>query len=357
MKYTFSVIGLGAGGILMSILLKDKGYTVRAMDKDSAKASILRDLDNWVVSGKTEACGKPDLVTTDAEECIRGADFIMICTTTDAHGDVASAISDTITSSQTIILNPGHVGGVLNFRNALKKAGCREYPVICEAADLMFACRVVEPGRVFHSGVKTKISLASIPAQNAFLTAERLKDIFQCYVPVDNVWMTSLSGMGGLLHSIPCTLNLNKIELKQQFEYYIEGLTPGICHVIEKADMERIAVGRALGIELKPLLDHLKAVYNLAPDTLYDAVQSCNPYKGIKSPLSTAHRFIQEDTLCDLVPTASIGHALGVPTPTIDMIIELESIMLEKDFRTEGRTAEKLGIEGKTADQIMQMVL
>ncbi|MDD5833471.1 MAG: NADP transhydrogenase subunit alpha, partial [Clostridiales bacterium] len=67
-------------------------------------------------------------------------------------------------------------------------------------------------------------------------------------------------------------------------------------------------------------------------------------------------RFMQEDTLSDLVPTASFGHMLGVPVPTIDMIIELESIMLGKDFKAEGRTVEKLGLAGRTPEEIRELV-
>ena len=353
----FSVIGVGASGTLMSIILKSNGHTVHAMDIDKEKVAALKALPEWKATGKTEASAKPDLVTDDTVECIEGTDYIMVCTTTDAHADVAAAIAKAVKPEQTVILNPGHVGGVLNFRTALTAAGCKKLPRICEAADMMFACRTMEIGHTFHSGVKSRILLASIPASNAAVVAEELKDVFPCYVPAESVLVTGLSGGSGMLHSIPCTLNMNKIELKQPFDYYIEGLTPGICRVIEAADAERIAVCDAIGVKVEPLLPHLKAVYKLEPDNLYDAIQSCTPYKGIKSPMNTNHRFMQEDTLCDLVPTASIGKMLGVPTPVLDMIIDLESLMLGKDFKGEGRTVEKLGLAGKSVEEIHSMVM
>lgn len=355
-QFKFAIIGAGASGTLMSIILKTKGYSVNLMDNDKAKVEILQSLDTLKATGKTEAQAKPDMITTDAVSCIAGTDVIMVCTTTDAHSDVAKAISGTVTENQIIILNPGHLGGVLNFRSALAEAGCKVHPIICEASDMMFACRTMEIGHTFHSGVKAKIKLASIPAENAKKVADLLKDVFPCYVPAANVLETGLSGGSGMLHSIPCVMNINKIELQQPFDYYIEGLTPGICRVIETADKERIAVCNALGVDVEPLLPHLKNVYGLKPDNLYDAIQSCEPYKGIKSPMNTNHRFMQEDTLCDLVPTASIGKMLGVATPTIDMIIALESLLLGKDFVKEGRTVEKLGLAGKTKEEILEMV-
>jgi opine dehydrogenase len=355
-EFKFSVIGAGASGTLMAIILKNKGFLVNLMDKDQAKVEALKKCDVLKATGKTEATAKPDLITGDTVEAITGTDIIMVCTTTDAHAEVAEAIAKDVKADQIVILNPGHVGGVLNFKTALKNAGCAADPVVCEAADMMFACRTMEIGHTFHSGVKAKIKLASIPSENAAKVAELLKDVFPCYVPCESVLITGLSGGSGMLHSIPCVMNMNKIELKQNFDYYIEGLTPGICRIIEKADAERIAVTRALGLEIEPLLPHLKNVYHLEPDNLYDAIQSCEPYKGIKSPMNTNHRFMQEDTLCDLVPTASLGKMLGIPTPTIDMIIELESIMLNKDFVKEGRTVEKLGLAGKTKEEIFEMV-
>ena len=355
-NFKFSVIGAGASGTLMSIILKTKGYTVNLMDKDSDKVAQLKGCPVLKATGKTEAEANPDMITDNTAEAIKGTDIIMVCTTTDAHADVAAAIADTITADQIVILNPGHVGGVLNFKTALKNAGCKVDPIVCEASDMMFACRTMEIGHTFHSGVKAKVKLASIPSENAVKVAELLKDVFPCYVPCESVLITGLSGGSGMLHSIPCVMNMNKIELKQNFDYYIEGLTPGVCRIIEKADAERIAVTKALGLEIEALLPHLKDVYHLEPDNLYDAIQSCEPYKGIKSPMNTNHRFMQEDTLCDLVPTASIGKMLGVPTPTIDMIIELESIMLGKDFVKEGRTVEKLGLAGKTKEEIFEMV-
>ncbi|SFP97034.1 opine dehydrogenase [Oscillibacter sp. PC13] len=355
-KFKFAVIGAGASGTLMSIILKTKGYSVNLMDKDTAKVETLKKLEVLKATGKTEAQAKPDLITADTAACINGANIIMVCTTTDAHGDVAHAIADTVQEDQIIILNPGHLGGVLNFRNALMEANCKVNPLICEASDMMFACRTMEIGHTFHSGVKAKIKLASIPAENAKKVADLLKDVFPCYVPASNVLETGLSGGSGMLHSIPCVMNINKIELQQPFDYYIEGLTPGVCKVIEAADKERIAVCTALGVTVEPLLPHLKSVYGLEPDNLYDAIQSCVPYKGIKSPMNTNHRFMQEDTLCDLVPTASIGKMLGVATPTIDMIIALESLLLGKDFAKEGRTVEKLGLAGKSKEEIFEMV-
>ena len=57
-----------------------------------------------------------------------------------------------------------------------------------------------------------------------------------------------------------------------------------------------------------------------------------------------------------LVPLASVGHSLGIPTPMMDSFVNIASAVCGRDFWKEGRTAEKLGLAGKTADEIRQMV-
>ena len=64
-----------------------------------------------------------------------------------------------------------------------------------------------------------------------------------------------------------------------------------------------------------------------------------------------------EDVPMSLVPLSSLGQSLGVPTPTIDMIIQLAQLLHGKDYRREGRTVERLGIAGLSIKQIRQLVV
>ena len=351
----FAVIGAGAGGTLMAVQLKSKGFKVTLMDKNKEIVDKMNEIGYLKATGKTEAQVSVDLITTNIKDCIEDADIIMVCTTTDAHGEIAFQASPYLNDNQIVLLNPGHLGGTMEFLNSLKLAGCKAKPIVGEASDLMYACRTVEVGHTLHTGVKAKIKVASIPSENAAKICDVLKGIFDCFVPAKNVLETGLSG-GSLLHSIPCVMNMNKVELGESVDYYMEGLTPGICNIIESADLERRNVCKALGVDSPSLLSHLKEVYHLEPEGFYDAIQSCQPYKGIKSPKNSNHRFFQEDTLSNVVPTASLGKLLGVPTPTLDAIILLESEMTGKDFMKEGITVEKLGLAGKTVEEIYKML-
>ena len=54
---------------------------------------------------------------------------------------------------------------------------------------------------------------------------------------------------------------------------------------------------------------------------------------------------------------ASIGQMLGVPTPTMRVMIQLASIMHGVDYWAEGRTVDRLGIKGMSVKDIGFLVV
>jgi opine dehydrogenase len=57
------------------------------------------------------------------------------------------------------------------------------------------------------------------------------------------------------------------------------------------------------------------------------------------------------------VPIASLGEQLGVPTPTINNIIHLASLMNQTDYWSVGRTAAKMGLAGLSVAEIRRLAL
>ena len=134
----------------------------------------LKDAGTITLTGKIEMQAPvPACVTTDAAEAIEGVDVILVVTTADGHEDVARAIAGSIQPNQTVVLNPGMFCGSLAFKTALKRYGCPHDILVAEMADLMFACRKVETGTVFHSGLKKKAVLAAVQERENGLEGAR----------------------------------------------------------------------------------------------------------------------------------------------------------------------------------------
>ena len=89
---------------------------------------------------------------------------------------------------------------------------------------------------------------------------------------------------------------------------------------------------------------------------LYEQIQKVRAYDGIMGPTSLNTRYIFEDLPTGLVPFSALGKAMGVPTPTMNAIVEVGNILLERNFWAEGRSLERLGLAGLSAAEIKAKV-
>jgi opine dehydrogenase len=244
------------------------------------------------------------------------------------------------------------VAQVLRQRNPKAK------PFLAEAQTLLYASRTTNPGQVHIFRIKNSVPLATLPA---YLIADILPLIRKAlpqFVPGDNVLKTSLDNIGAVFHPAITVLNAGRIEdTHGDFEYYVQGVTPAVATVLEGIDQERVAVAAALGIRANTAREWLYLAYDAAGKTLLDAMRANAGYSGIQAPGTIQHRYISEDVPCSLVPIASLGGMLSVPTPTIRAVIELASRMHGVDYWKEGRTVDRLGIKGKSVKDIRFLVV
>ena len=354
----FAIIGAGAGGQSMAAILASKGYGTKLYDIDQEKIHRLQELKTIKVTGVIECEAAPDVITDKMEEVMEDVDVVMIVSTTDAHRSIVNECKPYLKDGQIVMLNPGHCGGALEIANILRgEHGCGKDLIIAEAGDLMYGCRSYEIGTILHTGLMVHVPVATLPAGDVGRLLDVLGPIFPCLKPAASVLETGFEGAGAMLHPIPSLMNVNKMDLGESYDYYMEGITPHVADIITACDKERVAVCRALGVDALALGDMLVKTYKLEPkENLYDLIQSIESYRALRNPTNTKHRFIVEDTMSGLVPLASVGHALGIPTPMMDAFVNIAGAVCGRDFWTEGRTAEKLGFAGKTLEQIQAMV-
>ena len=92
--------------------------------------------------------------------------------------------------------------------------------------------------------------------------------------------------------------------------------------------------------------------YDTHGDDLYHLIQNNQAYGDIMGPKSIQVRYVTEDVPMSLVPISTLGRVAGVPTPNIDAVIQLTSAIYQTDFRSQGRCAANLGLEGMTKEQV-----
>lgn len=359
----FTVLGAGHGGTAMAGHLSLMGFDVSLYNRSEERLRAIRSaggLEILVECGDSIPHGfaSLELVTTDAGEAIFGRDILMVVVPATAHRFIAEQIAPHLTDGQIIVLNPGRTGGALETFKTIRDHGCKADIVVAEAQTFIYASRSVNPAqsRVFR--VKNSIPVAALPAHRTPEVVKALRTAFPQFVPGDNVMKTSLDNIGAIFHPAVTVLNAARIESTHgDFDYYTEGITPAISLILEALDKERVQVAEALGFRAMSAREWLYIAYDAAGRTLYEAMRANRGYDGIKAPKSVYHRYITEDIPMSLVPILSLGELVGVPTPTIHSIILLGSVLHEIDYLAVGRTAESLGLAGKTLKEIRRFIL
>jgi len=298
------------------------------------------------LEGEVEGFGKIAVATTNIEEAIHGVDIIMVVVPATAHRFMAETCASALQDGQMIILNPGRTLGALEFRQVLNEKNCSADIIVAEAQTFIYASRATGPGQAKIFRIKHSIPVASIRAYRIPEVLKKIRCAFPQFVAGDNIFKTSFDNIGAIFHPALCILNAGWIEDISEFQFYVQGVTTSVAHVLERIDAERVAVAEALGIRALTAREWLYLAYSAAGNTLYDAMRANPGYRGIMAPTNLNVRYITEDVPCSLVPIASIGEAFNVLTPTIRSIIHLASAIHHRDYLKEGRTMERLGLAG-----------
>lgn len=351
-----SIIGAGNGGQTMAGHLSLMGFDVSLYDIDEKRISALKELGGIKLEGKIQGAAPIKCITTDIRDAVEGAEIIMVTTVANAHKAVAVSLAPYLVDGQVVVLNPGRTCGALVFKQALKESGCTKRIYLGEAQTLVYACRVIENGHVNVIGIKDEVLLSGLPAKDTDYILQKLTPIFPCFQKADNVLRTSLENIGAMFH--PCVLLFNAatIERNDVFWFYRD-MTEQVAEFIEKFDAERLAVGKAYGVELLSVRDWIKFAYkDTIGESLCDRMRNNPAYHDIKSPSTIFTRQLTEDIPTGVLPIMELGRAAGVQTPLLESMIHICEALLGMDLHSNGRSLKNLGLEGNNKDEILNYI-
>ena len=351
-----AVIGAGNGGQSIAGYLALQGYETSLYDIDVQKMDILKQKGGIELTGRIEGFGRIDCITTDIAEAVKGATIVMVTTVANAHRAVAKSMAPYVEEGMTIILNPGRTCGALVFNQTLQTQGCTKRYYLGEAQTLVYACRVIENGKVNIIGVKDEVFLSGLPASDTDYILSKINPMYPCFVKADNVLRTSLENIGAMFHPCVCLFNAATIERQDEFWFYRD-MTEQVARFIEKFDQERLAVGKAYGVDLLSVTEWIKFAYkDTEGDTLCERMKNNPAYHDIKAPGTIFTRQLTEDIPTGVLPIMELGKAAGVDVPLLTSMVNTIEALLDMDLHTNGRSLKNLGLEGKSKDEILNFI-
>jgi len=354
---TVAIIGAGIGGIYLAAELGRLGCKLRLHDLDDSRLGDIRKRGGIDVEGKDGGFAAIERVTTDLSAAVEGADIIVIVTGGNAQETVARSLAPLLRDGQIILLIQGNTGGSLVVRGALETAGCRAAVDIAEMDNYPYSCWRRGPTRIEPIVRKRWLQIATFPGNRIGAVFSRLSPLFPHAVAAPNAIHTGFTNANAMLHVANCVANAGKIDRGEAYKFYAEGVTPSVARLYQAINAERVAVAAAYGAAVPTLEDWFERVYSVRGADLSETCRlltsnSDGPYQATGTPNSWTHKYIAEDVPVGLMPMSALGQAAGVPTPAIDAVIRLATILAGSDFAATARTLDRMGLAGMDAAQI-----
>jgi opine dehydrogenase len=360
MSKPIAVLGGGGGGHMMAVDLTARGYGVHLFEHHSFESAFETTLNR----GSIDSVGiGPNgtfpikRISLDIEEALEDVEWIQIAMAATGHEAILEALVPHLKPGHKVVFWAGDFGSLL-LRKMLLDTNNLEGITIIEANTLPYGTRMVEPGKVALLLVAESVLVASVPKSDLDKSFNQLNEMFPTVVRDSNVLAAAFSNPNPIVHPPGAILNIGRIEYSRgNFRMYGEGVTQSVALVIREIYMESRRVAKALSFGVKEYAEkefHKKT--SIMGNEFVGAFDPHSVIQDIVGPKSVQDRYISEDQPMGLVPRAELGVVSGVPTPVIDGIISIGSLVCQTDFRKSGRTLDKLGLADLTTQEILNIV-
>ena len=306
-----TVLGAGAGGTTVAFDCAAHGHQVSLFDFPQFPGNIAAIAEQGGIHAEGDISGFNAVAYAghDIDRALENAELVYVVGPAFSTEPFGQALAGKLVPGQTVIVTPGSCGGALAFKRAAGLAVEDESIRVAETHTLHYAVRLSEPGRV-HVFLKLKA--------------------------------------GNLLAALPGRQTANILDL-----IYEEGVTDSVGRIIESVDRERIAIGERLGMKIFSDPEMGMRQGYMLENNYGSGYREAPGFLGIPAQPQLDHRYINEDVGYGLVFMSQLGKQVGVETPTIDSIIRLASVLMNRDYAGEAlRTPASLGIDGLTPEQI-----
>lgn len=337
-KMKIAVLGGGNSGYAVSAYFTHLGHSVNLY-----KRSFKRDQTEYgyemTIHGIFDFKCKINMVTSDLDKALKDVQIVFLCIPAYCQevffDELLDSLKETGNMDVYTVLMPDNYG-CLVLDDKLKKRNMSDYKRVLSLGSSLFASRAINDRNVDLKGIKSEIIVSSIYPEVIEDGADILNKAIDIFVKGKNIFEVNLSNMNPVVHTAITVMNAAKLEnTKGEFDFYREGITPAVARVIEKVDMERMEIAKAMEVEAETLMDYVEHVYGFRKDNLYETLSESFVHTRANGPASLESRYITEDIPYGLMPLAAMGRSFKINTEAIDSLIVLGKIASGKVFSHE----------------------
>lgn len=322
-----------------------------------------------------------DLITTDVAECVKGCRLVIVAVPSIAHEAFFEKLIPNLEDGMIIHIIPDNYGS-LKLRKKMRELGSAKKVIIGGWSSAPYGTRVETEGGVMTSDcwlVYRAITLrgASLPTtdQKVFLESSKALGCFDSitegdgYSSGNTVLDIGFSNVNPVLHCPGTLLGVGVMENwgrifggndKYTYSIYSHAYCESIAEVQYAFYQEEVALADKIGVGIQhfPKKNFLSRTSILGPEYMGDdcivPFDEQWPTGFGTGPFTIQNRYITEDVLVGCHIYHELGKKYGVPTPVIDSMITLASVMTGQDYYKTGITLDDLGIGHLDPEQLLQ---
>lgn len=357
-----TVIAAGNGGITAAADLKEKGFDVTLYDlpEKEHKLEAIREQNGITINYNNKNRFISDInCSTDIYEAVKDADVVMFTLPGLLVEKYAEFVAPAVKEDQLVFFNSAASMSSIRFINKARDLGLEKNYFLAEANSLTYATRADHKKASANISLKVKETLvAALPKERTEDACSMIAQLYDGIIPVENIWRITLENANPEVHPGMCLLNIGQLENDPGFSVYRDGYTKSTINLLLAIADERRKIAKAFGFELEDVVESRinRGYFSDYRQDLHLMFNQSPVFSKINGPNTIHSRYIVEDIEDGLVLWSDLGKLTNTPTPIIDSVINIGSVVVGIDFRKNGLSLEKLRLDNLDLNELINMV-
>lgn len=299
--------------------------------------------------GAVETSFSPRLAAS--AEDLAANDVVLLALPAYGHRAVLDALAPHLADGQPVIFSSHASFGALYLARLLAARGIKA-PLIAWGTTAVTA-RVSGAAGVSVNTLRAKVDFCTLPAAAEGEAMQVCTTLFgDRFVPRAGLLAIQLSNLNPQNHLGIALANMTRME---HGETWSQGanVTPNVGRFLEALDAERLAIARALGLEVRTIFQHFSLSFHVPEGPVAQMNERMHEAgRGGTGPASADSRYVTEDAPFGLWPTVVLGRMTGAPAYLHEAGLRIFGAMYGRDFAAENNLLSALDLKAAGLDAL-----
>lgn len=347
------IVGAGSIAFGTACLLEQMGHEAMLWSPSGERTKALAQGEALTATGAIEGKFHPK-VAGDAKALVQAAEVVFIALPGYGHKFAFDAISPFIREGQTVVISSHASFGALYLGRVLAKRGI-VVPIVAWGTTVVTG-RQKGPTEVNVSTVRKKIDLSTVPASASAHGLAVCQKLFgDRFVDRGSLIAIALSNLNPQNHMGIALCNLTRMERGESWSQG-QNVTPKVGALLEALDEERLAIAKALGLDVRTIFQHFHLSFHVPVSSISQMNQEMHAAgNGGAGPTTAESRYVLEDVPFGLVATVKLGRLAGKPADLHESGIKIFSALYGRDFFAENDLLAALDLDSLSLADIVAL--